>query len=217
MSGNVCVSENCTTAFHPRGIRFSQNVREMMVLWVPHDFFHVAPQFGNAQLVDFFVGQQDLMIFYGCTSKSWKKSKKSNPPSMGIWGPTCEPPRHLPGHRRNLHDRPRPHRLTGSDRLKKDVEPSGGSMFHGIIPLNPIISWWNSTNSHYLLVIVGWIPLRLIISWFNSTFRSRHFNYNDRPFEVDSRRMSWLFERNSQVINEKGSLSFVWKPYNSGK
>lgn len=119
MSGNVCVSENCTTAFHPRGIRFSQNVREMMVLWVPHDFFHVAPQFGNAQLVDFFVGQQDLMIFYGCTSKSWKKSKKSNPPSMGIWGPTCEPPRHLPGHRRNLHDRPRPHRLTGSDRLKK--------------------------------------------------------------------------------------------------
>jgi hypothetical protein len=67
------------------------------------------------------------------------------------------------------------------------------------------------------LVIVGWIPLRLIISWFNSTFRSRHFNYNDRPFEVDSRRMSWLFERNSQVINEKGSLSFVWKPYNSGK
>ena len=64
MSGNVCVSENCTTAFHPRGIRFSQNVREMMVLWVPHDFFHVAPQFGIAQLVEFFVGQQDLMIFY---------------------------------------------------------------------------------------------------------------------------------------------------------
>ena len=30
-----------------------------------------------------------------------------------------EPPLHLPGHRRNLHDRPRPHRLTGSDRLKK--------------------------------------------------------------------------------------------------